>query len=217
MLDQLVVVKLNGALAGNLGCSGATSTIPVRNNLTSLDLTVQQIEHLNRTYSADVPLVLMNSFLTHEETVRTVRKYSGCGVRIQCFQQSCYPRLSRDTLLPTARAGWVEGEQSEHWHPPGHGDFYQSFARSGLLEQFQSQGRQFCFISNMDNIGARVDLRILQLCLTHQQEFLMEVTDKTRADVKGGTLIQYEGRLRLLEVAQVQLVLTFCILFADGR
>ncbi len=31
----------------------------------------------------------------------------------------------------------------------------------------------------------------------------MEVTDKTRADVKGGTLINYEGKLRLLEVAQV--------------
>merc|ERR1711974_545526 len=31
----------------------------------------------------------------------------------------------------------------------------------------------------------------------------MEVTDKTRADVKGGTLINYEGHLRLLEVAQV--------------
>ena len=29
------------------------------------------------------------------------------------------------------------------------------------------------------------------------------MTDKTRADVKGGTLIQYGGRLRLLEVAQV--------------
>ena len=31
----------------------------------------------------------------------------------------------------------------------------------------------------------------------------MEVTDKTRADVKGGTLIEYEGRARLLEIAQV--------------
>lgn len=31
----------------------------------------------------------------------------------------------------------------------------------------------------------------------------MEVTDKTRADVKGGTLIEYEGRLMLLEIAQV--------------
>ena len=34
-------------------------------------------------------------------------------------------------------------------------------------------------------------------------EYLMEVTDKTRADVKGGTLIQYEGKAKLLEIAQV--------------
>ena len=37
-------------------------------------------------------------------------------------------------------------------------------------------------------------------------EFIMEVTDKTRADVKGGTLIDYEGQLRLLELAQVRRV-----------
>lgn len=34
-------------------------------------------------------------------------------------------------------------------------------------------------------------------------EFVMEVTDKTKADVKGGTLIQYEEKMRLLELAQV--------------
>lgn len=31
----------------------------------------------------------------------------------------------------------------------------------------------------------------------------MEVTQKTRADVKGGTLIQYEGQMKLLEISQV--------------
>ena len=36
-----------------------------------------------------------------------------------------------------------------------------------------------------------------------QAEFIMEVTDKTKADIKGGTLIDYEGQIRLLEVAQV--------------
>merc|ERR1712180_284097 len=64
-------------------------------------------------------------------------------------------------------------------------------------------GKKFCFMSNIDNLGATVDLNILNLCLSHNHEFIMEVTDKTRADVKGGTLIQYEGKLRLLEAAQV--------------
>ena len=36
-----------------------------------------------------------------------------------------------------------------------------------------------------------------------EAEFIMEVTDKTKADVKGGTLIDYDGTIRLLEVAQV--------------
>ena len=31
----------------------------------------------------------------------------------------------------------------------------------------------------------------------------MEVTDKTKADIKGGTIIDYEGNVRLLEIAQV--------------
>ena len=34
-------------------------------------------------------------------------------------------------------------------------------------------------------------------------EFIMEVTDKTRADIKGGTLIDYEGNIQLHEIAQV--------------
>jgi len=38
---------------------------------------------------------------------------------------------------------------------------------------------------------------------TNSPEFVMEITSKTKADVKGGTLIQYENKLRLLEIAQV--------------
>ena len=36
--------------------NGQKSVIAVRNDLTFLDLTVQQIENLNRTYDSDVPL-----------------------------------------------------------------------------------------------------------------------------------------------------------------
>lgn len=90
----------------------------------------------------------------------------------------------------------------------GHGDFYQSFENSGLLSKFIKEGRQYCFLSNIDNLGATVDLNILNFLLnspeeSRQHEFVMEVTEKTKADVKGGTLMQYENKLRLLEIAQV--------------
>ena len=92
---------------------------------------------------------------------------------------------------------------AECWYPPGHGDFYQSFSNSGLLNQFIEEGKEYCFVSNIDNLGATVNLNILNMVIANNREFVMEVTDKTRADVKGGTLIQYEGHLRLLEAAQV--------------
>jgi len=202
MLNQLVVIKLNGGLGTSMGCSGPKSVIPVRNDLTFLDLTVQQIEYLNKTYDADVPLVLMNSFNTDEDTMKIIRKYSGFKVSIKTFNQSRFPRINKESLMPVAKSCRVE-EDAEAWYPPGHGDFYQSFSNSGLLEEFNQQGKKFCFISNIDNLGATVDLSILRDCLSQDHEFIMEVTDKTRADVKGGTLINYEGKIRLLEVAQV--------------
>lgn len=44
MLNKLVVIKLNGGLGTSMGCHGPKSVIPVRSDLTFLDLTVQQIE-----------------------------------------------------------------------------------------------------------------------------------------------------------------------------
>lgn len=65
-----------------------------------------------------------------------------------------------------------------------------------------AKGKRFVFISNIDNLGATVDLKILQWMINQQIPFTMEVTPKTRADVKGGTLIEYGGKLKLFEIAQ---------------
>lgn len=208
LLDKLIVVRLNGGLGTSMGCVGPKSVISVRSDLTFLDLTIQQIEDLNRTYDVDVPLVLMNSFNTDDDTRKVLRKYEHVGVRLMTFNQSRYPRFDKESLLPIAKN---INDNVDCWYPPGHGDIYQSLANSGLLDQFIAEGKTLMFVSNIDNLGATVDLSILNFLLTPDYpgstatppEFLMEVTDKTLADVKGGTLIEYEGRLRLLEAAQV--------------
>ncbi|KAI4891252.1 hypothetical protein NFI96_014088 [Prochilodus magdalenae] len=206
-LNKLVVVKLNGGLGTSMGCKGPKSLISVRNENTFLDLTVQQIEHLNKTYNTDVPLVLMNSFNTDEDTRKILQKYTHHRVKIHTFNQSRYPRVNKESLLPVAKDMGLAGESADGWYPPGHGDIYASFYNSGLLEQLIAEGKEYIFVSNIDNLGATVDLHILNHLVSQPNgkrcEFIMEVTDKTRADVKGGTLIQYEGKLRLLEIAQV--------------
>ena len=64
--------------------------------------------------------------------------------------------------MPIAKS-WRTEESHEAWYPPGHGDFYQSFFNSGLLDEYIKAGKKYCFISNIDNLGATVDLNILNM------------------------------------------------------
>ncbi|KAJ1674334.1 UTP-glucose-1-phosphate uridylyltransferase [Spiromyces aspiralis] len=200
LLDKLAVLKLNGGLGTTMGCVGPKSAIEVRDGQTFLDLTVQQIEHLNTVANTDVPLILMNSFNTDEDTSKIVQKYNAHNVSILTFNQSRYPRIKADSLLPLPRS--YENVPGT-WYPPGHGDLYESFANSGLLDQLLAEGKEWVFVSNVDNLGATVDPVILNHLAESGAEFIMEVTDKTKADIKGGTLIDYDGQVRLLEIAQV--------------
>ncbi|XP_045829058.1 UTP--glucose-1-phosphate uridylyltransferase isoform X1 [Trifolium pratense] len=233
LLDKLVVLKLNGGLGTTMGCTGPKSVIEVRDGLTFLDLIVKQIENLNSKYGSNVPLLLMNSFNTHDDTQKIVEKYQNHNIEIHTFNQSQYPRLVADDFLPLPSKG---NTGKDGWYPPGHGDVFPSLSNSGKLDALLSQvdpraqfflyldrllfimtsiidivlfsllfiqGKEYVFVANSDNLGAIVDLKILNHLVAHKNEYCMEVTPKTLADVKGGTLISYEGRVQLLEIAQV--------------
>ena len=51
---------------------GAKSALEVQNDLTFLDIIIQQLEHLNTTEPVEVPLFLVTSFNTEEDTLRVV-------------------------------------------------------------------------------------------------------------------------------------------------
>ncbi len=177
--------------------TGAKSALEVKDDMTFLDLTVRQIEHLNTTNRVDVPLILMTSFNTHEDTLRIIKKYANQQLRITTFNQSRYPRIFKETLLPCPKRA---DDDKKNWYPPGHGDLYNALLHSGVLDQLLSEGKEYLFVSNSDNLGAvydyilifphfltfasSVDEHILQHMIDTQAEFLMEVTDKTKADVK---------------------------------
>ncbi|CAL9116664.1 unnamed protein product [Musa acuminata var. zebrina] len=200
LLNKLAVLKLNGGLGTTMGCTGPKSVIEVRNGFTFLDLIVIQIESLNKKYGCDVPLLLMNSFNTHDDTLKIVEKYANSNIKIHTFNQSQYPRLVVEDFMPLPSKGQ---SGKDGWYPPGHGDVFPSLMNSGKLDALLSQGKEYIFVANSDNLGAIVDLKILNHLIHNQNEYCMEVTPKTLADVKGGTLISYEGRVQLLEIAQV--------------
>lgn len=150
-LDKLAVLKVNGGLGTSMGMTGAKSALEVKDDMTFLDLTVRQIEHLNTSKKVDVPLVLMTSFNTHEDTLRIIKKYANQQLRITTFNQSRYPRIFKESLMPCPKTA---DDDKKHWYPPGHGDLYNALLHSGVLDQLLSEGKEYLFVSNSDNLGA---------------------------------------------------------------
>lgn len=61
---------------------------------------------------------------------------------------------------------------------------------SGMLSTLLDAGYEYAFVSNVDNLGAVLDLAILGHFAHNRIPFLMEVAQRTPADRKGGHLAQ---------------------------
>ena len=198
-LSRMAVCKLNGGLGTSMGCTEPKSSIVVKNGLSFLDLILEQLEHMGKSKNVNIPLLLMNSFHTHQETLKLLegRKTS---FPIECFQQNRFLRIDKDTDQPLDPN--LLGEDA--WYPPGHGDIYSCLRNQGWIDRLLSDGKEILFVSNADNLGAVSDSKIAHYILSNDIPFVMEMAPKTSADVKGGTLYEdSENKLHLLELAQV--------------
>ncbi|MGI9570528.1 MAG: UTP--glucose-1-phosphate uridylyltransferase, partial [Desulfobulbia bacterium] len=155
---------------------------------------MHQVVANNDISGVEVPLVLMNSFFTDQMTEKIVGK---TPIIIMNFVQNEYPRIRQDDYMP------LETGEDEDWCPAGHGDFYNSFYGSGLVDALLDLGLRYVFVSNIDNLSAVLSPVILGMMVAQNKDFIMEVTAKTLADVKGGAPVTYRDQLSLLEIAQV--------------
>lgn len=193
-LAKTAVLKLNGGLGTGMGLEQAKSLLVVKDDLTFLDIIARQ------AIQTDVPLILMNSFATHAESMFLFEKYPQLQRGLpHDFLQHKAPKVTQADFRPVE---WPENPELE-WCPPGHGDIYTALVTSGTLAALLEAGYEYAFVSNADNLGAVIDISILGYMAHYQLPFMMEVADRTEMDKKGGHLAQRaDGQLILRESAQ---------------
>jgi UDP-N-acetylglucosamine pyrophosphorylase len=143
----------------------------------------------------------MNSFSTSADTLEALKKYEALGTGSDLeFVQNKAPKITKEDLSP---GSWSANPDHE-WCPPGHGDLYPAMLGSGTLDKLLAGGFKYMFVSNSDNLGATMDLKILTYFANSGAPFMMEVADRTDADKKGGHLAVDKniGGLTLRESAQ---------------
>jgi UTP--glucose-1-phosphate uridylyltransferase len=201
-LEHVVAIKLNGGLATSMGLRHPKSLMQAREGLTFLDVIAAQTVALRRSYGIRLPLVLMNSEATRAETLEALERHPELDVGLPLeFMQSMVPKLEADGLAPVS---WPRAPGLE-WAPPGHGDVYGALWRSGVLGKLIDAGFRYAMISNIDNLGARVEPRIAAHLASEQIPFLMEVVIGSEAERKGGHLARRRAdrQLVLRETAQL--------------
>ncbi len=194
LLAKTVIIKLNGGRSTTMGGEVPKGILQCKGELSYLDIVAKQILAIKEKMGVQVKLCLMNSFFTHEQSMEKMAKYD---FPVLSFIQSKAPRLNPSTLTP------VNTFENEVWAPPGHGDLYQSLDSSGIRAGLIEQGYKWAFVSNMDNLAATLEPWILGLIQSKGIDFLLEVTKRTQVDRKGGTLVVRDGKVDLLEIAQV--------------
>ncbi len=199
-LKKTIILKLNGGLGTTMGLRRPKSLITTKNELSFLDICLGQAGHLSERLRQRVPLVFMNSFFTEKRTLDALATHGDPpSVSVQTFLQHKFPKVLASTLEPVS----CPSQKFLEWNPAGHGDLLLALETTGLLRQFLDDGYRYLFVSNIDNLSAQVDLGILGYLHREQVDFLMEVTQRTDLDRKGGHLARLKnGRLALREASQ---------------
>src|SRR5215212_2347194 len=201
-LEKTVIIKLNGGLGTSMGMDKAKSLLPVRKGLSFLDLIVDQVRHARAAHGIQLPLLFMNSFRTHDDTLAALASHGDLAVAglDLGFLQNQEPKLRADDLTPIT---WPD-DPSLEWCPPGHGDLYTALTTSGMLDRLLSLGYRYASVSNSDNLGAAPNATIAGWFATTGAPYAAEICRRTAADRKGGHLAirKSDSRLILRDTAQ---------------
>jgi len=181
-------IVLAGGMATRFG-GIVKAALPAVDGRSFLEIKLSQTRALENHVAAEIPVALMTSFAT-DDVIRAHVTEHGLGEPF-VFHQFVSLRLETDGELFSDEAG------RPSLYAPGHGDLFQALRRSGALAALRDRGVRVVTVSNVDNLGARVEPAVIGMHVLSERPVTCEVARK-EGDM-GGAPVRVDGRLQLLE------------------
>jgi len=188
---EVAVVVIAGGMATRFG-GGVKAAVDVVPGCSFLQAKLKDARETGRRANVEIPFCVMTSFATKDGIVRHILDRGLDGPDIHIFEQSASIRLTPEGEIFRGK----DGEPS--YYAPGHGDFFEAFRKCGLRDELAAKGVRYLFFSNVDNLGATLDPRIIGYHVRHGRDMTAEVTPNIGQD-KAGCAVVADGRLRLME------------------
>jgi UTP--glucose-1-phosphate uridylyltransferase len=196
---EVAILIVNGGMATRFGGS-VKGTVEVLPGRSFLALRLEDVARTEKLWGRPIRVVLMNSFATRSATMEHLGEHGYFGLdpaHVLGMDQTISIRLDEDGLP------FVGSDGRYRYYAPGHGEFFEVLLKSGLLARLASIGVRWLLFSNVDNVGATVEPRLIGLHIRSGVGMTVEVTEKRRDptgrwDV-GGAPVRVNGRLQVVE------------------
>ena len=185
---EVAQVVLAGGMATRFG-GVVKAVLTAVDGMSFLEAKLVQTAALEREVGVGVPVALMSSFAT-DAAIREHVAERRLG-EPYVFNQFVSLRLDAGGDLFRDAAG------RPSLYAPGHGDLFEALRRSGTLAALRDRGVRVVTVSNVDNLGARVDPVVVGAHLVAGKQLTCEVARK-EGDM-GGAPVRVGGKLQLVE------------------
>lgn len=183
---RVASIVLAGGMATRFG-GLVKAVVEAVDGRTFLELKLGETARL-AALGATVPTGLMTSFAT-DAVIRSA--VDGSRAEPIVFSQSVAPRLRPDGELFRDASGAVS------LYGPGHGDLLEAIRVSGALAELRERGVRHLMVSNVDNLGARIDPVVIGAHVLSGRPLTLELAAK-EGDT-GGAPVRVDGRPTVLE------------------
>lgn len=188
---EVGVIVLAGGMATRFG-GVVKAVVEVVPGSSFLRLKLADIQAAASAAAATIPIFLMTSFSTSDEIRRVMREVIHPKTPIEIIEQSVTMRLT----------GTGEVFHDALGRPSlcatGHGDLLPTLRVSGALRRFRAAGGRLLMVSNVDNLAASLDPRVIGAHCSSGKSVTVEVVRKDPGD-RGGIPARVAGQLQIVE------------------
>jgi len=185
------VVVLAGGMATRFG-GVVKAVVEVVPGGTFLRLKLADIQKVASDSGSAIPIFLMASFATSEELRRAISTLGHPKTPIEIVEQSVTVRLTGTGEI------FLDGSGIPSLCATGHGDLLPALRESGTLDRFRRAGGRVLMVSNVDNLAAALDPRVIGAHLRGGKSVTVEVVRKEEGD-RGGIPARVGGHLQIVE------------------
>ncbi len=169
---------------------------------TLFQILIERLRAIAIRYGTSIPMYLMTSPATHDETVAFMAENNRFGLKedeLRIFCQGTMPAVEANTgkLLLAER-------DSLALSPDGHGGTLAAFVKEGCMADAQQRGIEHLFYCHIDNPLAQIcDPEMIGYHLLAESEMTSQAVKKRDASEKVGNVVTIDGVTQVIEYSDL--------------